>query len=111
MSLDIYLVRDYCDKCGRGDDEVYWRNITHNVSNMWREAGVYDSLYESHGQKASQHIDKLERGLELMLNHFEEYKRLDASNGWGKAEHAIAFLYFTLKAFREYPGAQIRVSK
>lgn len=104
MSLDIHL-SDVVET------EVFWQNITHNVNKMWRKAGVYEALYESHGKRAGEFVEILEAGLEDMLNNFGDYKKLDAENGWGKTEHAIRFLYFTLKAFKQYPNGTIGVSR
>lgn len=115
MSLDLYLhARKVCPHCasffGLGD-ELWWRNITHNVTEMWGKAGVYDAFYMSEGHQAMEYVSVLERGLTLMVEDFKEYKALDAPNGWGRAEHAVAFLWAAYVAFRNNPEAMIRVSK
>ncbi len=44
MSLDFYLQDNYCGHCGRGD-EVFHRNITHNLGSMAKAAGIYLALW------------------------------------------------------------------
>lgn len=38
MSLDIWLTATI-------ETEVVSKNITHNVSKMWREAGIYEAIW------------------------------------------------------------------
>jgi len=115
MSLDLYLnTPDTCPHCGgelRGGTELWWQNITHNVTPMWAKAGVYDALYESDGHRASEYIEALEAGVKDMREHFTDYEKLDSPNGWGLAKHALPWLERTLVAFKENPTATIRVSK
>ena len=79
MSLDVMLfaVRRI---------EVYESNITHNLSGMAREAGIYECLWrpEEIGiTKAEQLIKPLEEGLALLKREPEHFKKFDAPNGWG----------------------------
>jgi hypothetical protein len=110
MSLDIYLYNNYCNHCGRGD-AVLDSNMTHNVTPMWKKAGVYDALYMSHGHKAQEYIMALENGVADFESNYEEYKKLDSPNGWGLAKHALPFLKEVLEAFRKNPDAVIGISK
>ena len=111
MSLDLYLESDVCPHCGRGDGELFWQNYTHNVTPMWSKAGVYDALYMSHGHKAEEYIEALERGVADMEANLAEYEKLNPPNGWGSAVTALPWLRRVLDAFKANPGATIRVSK
>lgn len=111
MSLDIYLVGSHCEHCGRDGETFYDANITHNVIPMWSKADVYEALYMSDGHKASEYIDALERGVAHFEANYAEYQLLHASNGWGKAEHALPWLKKTHAAFKQHPDAIINVSK
>lgn len=111
MSLDIYLHGADCEHCGRGGETLYDANITHNLTPMWRKAGVYDALYMSKGHKAAEYIEVLERGVADFQANYDEYRKLDSPNGWGLAKHALPFLEQTAAAFKANPTAIVHVSK
>lgn len=115
MSLDLYVngttTCPHCRKAVPLDTEAWSRNITHNVTEMWRKAGVYEALYESDGHQCKEYTRSLEYGLTAMLESFADYKLLDAANGWGRAEHALAFLWDAYRTFRDNPEGVIHVSK
>jgi hypothetical protein len=105
MSLDLYLE---CRAC----NQSFWtRNITHNLGPMWREAGVYDALYQSQGMKADEVRAVVLAGLDAMKREPERFKAFNAPNGWGLHEHAVAFLESFIAAIYEHPDAVIRVSR
>jgi hypothetical protein len=110
VSLDIYL----SGQCDVGTDEpikveLYEANITHNVTPMWRKAGVYEALYKSDGKMAKEVGDVIKRGVCLMELHPDEYKKLNPPNGWGSYEGALEFLFEFAMACDRYPKAIIRV--
>jgi hypothetical protein len=107
MSLDFYLeaVRP---------TEVYWRNITHNLGAMAREAGIYDCLWQpdEHGMtKAAQIIAPLEAGIALMVSDPERFKKHNPANGWGDYDSLLSFARNTLVACGENPDADVRISR
>lgn len=102
MSLDFILV-----DC----NEVYSGNMTHNVTDMWREAGVYNALYNSHGLKAWLIIDQLAAGIGDMVTFPEKYKNMDSENGWGTYDRALPFLIEVYKNCKKNPGARIEIDK
>jgi hypothetical protein len=104
MSLDIYLSAVV-------ELEVVSKNITHNLTPMWREAGVYYALYDSEGETAAEILPVLEKGLIKMLADPEKYKKLDSPNGWGTYEHAVPWLTELIAEFKKYPQGMISVSK
>jgi len=94
--------------------EVLSVNITHNLGKMANEAGIYNILWrpDENGYKsASDIIDILEKGLNNMKARPEYYKQFDSPNGWGLYEHFIPWLETVLEVCKEYPDAEIRVSR
>jgi hypothetical protein len=107
MSLDVYLeeVRP---------TEVYWRNITHNLVPMADKAGIYQHLWrpdEIGVRKASQLIEPLRKGLALLQDEPERFKRLNPDNGWGSYEGLVQFVDDYLKACIANPDATVRACR
>lgn len=103
MSLDFSLYKTQ-------PTEVFSGNATHNLGRMWHKAGIHDALYESKDKLASSIILFLEAGLEKMKAEPDEYRKLNAPNGWGTYEGAIRFLEEVISACKEYPDAKIYIS-
>jgi hypothetical protein len=79
MSLDFYLKRTQ-------PTVVFDRNITHNLSTMAREAGIYEVLWHPNERgyiKAKEIIPVLEEGLRQLQADPERFKKFDSPNGWG----------------------------
>lgn len=107
MSLDVYLT----DENG---DEVYWANITHNLTGMAAEAGIYKHLWrpdEIGITKAAQLIEPVSAGLALMVSEPSRFHAFDASNGWGTYRDFIPFVAEYVEACRKHPNADVRVSR
>lgn len=118
MSLDVYLVKKIpaCECCGREAEEqsLYDANITHNLGKMAEEAGIYKHLWrpEEIGiTMAGQLIEPLSRGLELMKEEPEHFKKFDSPNGWGLYVHFVPWIEKYLEACKEHPDAEIEVSR
>jgi hypothetical protein len=111
VSLDIELVASV-DTGGAEPftAHIHEQNITHNVSPMWREAGVYEALYESHGRRAGDFLPALRAGVGIMRSNPSRFTRLNPSNGWGSYDTALPWLEAWLRACEEHPKATIRVS-
>jgi hypothetical protein len=106
MSLDFYLEDD-------AGGQLYWRNITHNLGRMAREAGIYECLWRpgEHGLEiAEQVIPKLREGLTALVCDPPRFKHFDAPNGWGLYEHFVPFCIDVLEACMENPKAKVRAS-
>jgi hypothetical protein len=106
MSLDFYLERTQ-------PTTVFSRNITHNLTKMASEAGIYKALWkpnESGYYKAEQIIPILLKGLELLEGDPERFQKFNSPNGWGMYEHFVPFVKAVLEACEEYPDADIAVS-
>lgn len=107
MSLDVYLsaVRS---------TTVYDSNITHNLTGMAAEAGIYKHLWrpdEIGITKAAQLIEPLRAGLELLRADPERFQKHNAPNGWGMYEHFVPFVEGYLKACEENTDADVSVSR
>jgi hypothetical protein len=106
MSLDFYLERTQPTR-------VFSRNITHNLTKMASEAGIYEVLWHpsEHGyQKAEQAIPVLRKGLALLEAKPKRFEKFNSKNGWGMYEHFVPFVRAVLEACEEYPDADIVVS-
>lgn len=111
MSLDVYLSTNWCERCERGD-EVFTANITHNLGDMAKEAGIYRHLWrpdELGITKAGDLVLDLTVGLSDLLKNPDKYRKLNPENGWGSYEGLVRFTRDYLEACREYPDARVRV--
>lgn len=107
MSLDVYLeaVRP---------TEVYWRNITHNLTTMADEAGIYAAIWRPEDigvKKAADLIGELTNGLDLLESDPERFKKFNPENGWGDYRALVDFVKGYLQACKEKPDADVRVSR
>lgn len=85
MSLDVTLYDGWCSACQRGD-EVFSRNITHNLGNMAVAAGIYEAVWrpaEVGIRYAGELIEILEAGISKMERSPDWFRQFDAKNGWG----------------------------
>ncbi len=107
MSLDVYLT-------AVRPTDVFEGNVTHNLGGMASEAGIYKHLWrpdEIKITKAEQLIEPLTVGLLLLISNPERFKKLNPDNGWGDYEGLVEFVRSYLKACKENPDAEIRVSR
>jgi len=107
MSLDVILTAVRPTK-------VYSRNITHNVNDMAKAAGIYYPLWrpdEIGITKAQQLIEPLTLGLALLLNDSTQFKALNPVNGWGSYDTLVDFVRDYLTACIETPDADVSVSR
>lgn len=118
MSLDLLLCfelcaacRSLCDTslCPKEDAGSNISGCTHNLVPMWREAGVYEALYESHGSSAGDHLDTLRAGLKAMQDEPDRFKKHNPANGWGAYEGAIDVLTAWIAHCAQYPKAKLAV--
>lgn len=104
MSLSIYLTTPT-------ETDVVYKNITHNLSPMWREAGLYDALYESEGKTAQEVLPILEEGLKVLVSQPERFIKFDSPNGWGTYKNAVPWLADLINEFKKYPDGKIEISR
>lgn len=101
MSLDIYL-----------KNTVHEQNITHNMTAMAEEAGIYDCLWrpkENDYWNAKDLIEPLARAIEDMKERPEHYKKFNPENGWGSYDDFVPWLEELLRACRTFPDAEVAV--
>jgi hypothetical protein len=112
MSLDIWLTIGV-DTGGPEPYEItlYDANYTHNVTPMWRKAGIYEALYESDGKQAGEILPMLRAGIVDMERKPNAYIALNPSNGWGSYETALPWLRKFTAACERHPKAVIGVWK
>lgn len=112
MSLDIWLeVPERCPNCGHELQRVgrpsY--NYTHNVTPMWKKAGVYDAFYRSDGEKVTaEYLQTLQQGVQRFEAAPSEFEKLNPSNRWGSARDALDFLKTWAQECEAFPDAIIR---
>ncbi len=121
MSLDVYLIHKeetICSHCGHkeqaGEHTAYEGNITHNLGNMAKAAGIYDAMWHPeaiNATTAADLIQPLQKGLEMLKADPKHFEQFNASNGWGLYKHFVPFVEEYLDACINYPGAEIRVSR
>jgi len=116
MSLDVYLTdpkgtEKECLHCGSTyteNEELFSANITHNLANMAREAGVYEYLWrpdEVGVERARELIKPLKVALKDMKKRPEHYKQFNAENGWGLYRNFVPWIERYLDACIEYPDS------
>lgn len=107
MSLDVYLME-------MKPTEVYWANITHNLTVMANEAGIYWAIWrpEEIGiTKAADLVPLLEDGLAKLKADPAKYEQFNANNGWGLYKNFVPFVEKYLQACRDNPNATVEVSR
>ena len=107
MSLDVYLTVTK-------PTEVFEWNITHNLGQMAREAGIYEALWrpeEINVTTAEQLVPLLETGLEKLKADPIRFRRFNPENGWGNYEGLVKFVEKYLEACIENPDAEVRVCR
>jgi hypothetical protein len=91
---------------------VFSGNITHNLSAMADEAGIYAHLWRPEDigiTKAHQLIEPLKNALASMQSDPERFKAFDSPNGWGLYENFVPWIAGYLEACIDYPDADVSV--
>ena len=110
MSLDVYL------ECPCCKIEVYSANITHNVNEIAKKAGVYMHLWRPDEMEppitlASELVAPLESAVKYLGDNFYNLMAMEPKNGWGTVGGLQEFVVLYLNACREFPNAKVRVSR
>jgi hypothetical protein len=107
MSLDVYLERE-------DGQNLYWRNITHNLNKMAVTAGIYEYLWrpEEIGiTTAHQLIEPISKGIAFLSMYRTICEQDTPPNRWGNWQNLYDFCCDYLKACSEHPMASVRVSR
>lgn len=95
-------------------DELFSANVTHNLTDMADEAGIYQHLWrpdELGITKAHQLIEPLAKGVELMQREPDRFKALNPKNGWGSYDNFVPWIQRYISACRDYPDADVSVCR
>lgn len=110
MSLDVTL---YVEVDGN-KVELFWSNITHNLTRMAKAAGIYEATWrpDEHGFTHARDISGILRvGLETLKMNPAHFRQFDASNGWGTYDDFVPWLEEYLAVLEKYPSALIEVER
>jgi hypothetical protein len=138
MSLDVSLYRiKYVSydmvNFHEEKEELYGANITHNLCEMAEQAGIYKALwrpYQLHKDYvysedykivmafedsvtifASDLIEIIEQGLDLLKNRPDYFSKFDSPNGWGTYVHFVPFVEKYLAVLKQYPNSIVIVDR
>ena len=103
MSLDVGLV-------AIRQTSVYDLNITHNLTKMANEAGIYKHLWRPEELGIIHAIDliaPLNEGLSRLKAEPELFKKFNPENGWGDYETLVEFVEDYIVACVKNPDATI----
>jgi hypothetical protein len=107
MSLDVTLTKVM-------PTTVFSSNITHNLGEMAKAAGIYEALWrpEEIGiTHAAQLIEPLRVGLALLKYDPKSFEKFNSPNGWGMYEHFVPMVEQYLEACKANPDAEVSVSR
>lgn len=89
---------------------IYDADITHNLTGMAKEAGIYELLWRGSGV-ARDMIAPLTEAIGLMESDPERFRAFDAKNDWGTYDDFLPWLRRLLIACLDNPEATIEVSR
>jgi len=105
MSLTVFLE----DDSGR---DIYRANITHNLAEMARQAGLYTAIWRpeeiSEEPKAYDLIGPTVLGLNTLISRPGVFERFEPANKWGSYEELVLWVIRYLEALRINPGARVQ---
>lgn len=107
MGLDVYL-----EGIPKEPILLYSGGVTHNLTRMAQEAGLYYALWrpDEHGYThAHQLVPILTEGLRLLKNEPNRFSTFNPTNGWGDYDGFVEFVEKYLIACTSYPDATVRV--
>ena len=109
MSLDVSLTLDG----GAGHSATaYEANITHNLTKMASEAGLYEACWKPEElgvTTAKQLAPFLSVGLVRLVNDPERFRSFNPANGWGDYDGFVEFVRKYRDACLMYPKAEVSV--
>jgi len=95
-------------------DIVYSACITHNLTSMANEAGLYKCIWyanENGIYLAFQMIDLLKKGLDTLKRNPKHFRKFNPKNGWGNYESFVQFIEGYLEACINAPDAVVLVHR
>lgn len=134
MGLNVKLLSDKkerhsCYACNQDyyeNIELYSGETTHNLTEMAKEAGLYEVLWRPYRLLGIEDEDEdeyllvirakfliplLEIGLKKLESDPDYYHTFNSENGWGLYEHFVPFVRNYLEACKENPSAKVEVCR
>lgn len=102
MSLDFRL--------HSGDAVVFDGSITHNLTDMAKELGIYNMLWrnsETSFSYGGTMVEALRNAIKQMLENEGYYKEFNPKNGWGTYVDFLEFLKNLLISCVIYPLSEV----
>jgi len=112
MSLDVYLTvpSPVTRLSGSETNEVYSANITHNLNEMAKAAGLYECIWrpeEVGVTKAGKLVAQLAAGLSSLVSDPAKFKAMNPAKGRGSYAGLVAFVTGYAIACAENPDADV----
>lgn len=117
MSLDLYLLAYVDTGAAEPFRCVIWeRNITHNLNQMAKAAGLYGVLWRPEECEppvvlARDALPLVRAGLAKLVSHPSEFRKHNPENGWGSYEGLVRFTTAFLAACEEHPLAKVEADR
>lgn len=120
MSLDITLTIHGKITYDNGltyedySEDVFEKNITHNLTTMADECGLYEIMWRPENMgitKAGDATLFLLNGILELKSNRQKYEQYNPSNGWGSYDGLLRCAESYLEACELYPNAIITVSR
>jgi len=107
MSLDVYLTKVQ-------PTEVYSANITHNLGEMAKAAGIYQHLWhpEDIGMTKAVHlVAPLRSALDWLKGSPAYFEKYNPKNGLGTYQDFVQFVEKYMMACASHPDAEVKASR
>jgi len=91
MSADVWIEREACATCGRGEDRADDMNLTYNLTPMLRAAGM-PPWRDFMGMRARAAGAIWQRVVDELRSDRERFEAMNPPNGWGSYEQAVEVL-------------------
>jgi hypothetical protein len=111
-------------KCDTGGEELYKEidvyNLTHNLTEMAAECGLYEPLWRPYitaGKKEGDEIycyeivECLKKGIECAKANEKKLRELSPENGWGTYEGLLRSATKLLELCEKYPKGIVEVDR
>ena len=89
LSADVWIIRDTCPTCGRGNDnDRDDLNVTYNLSTMLTRAGFvgWRNVLDKPAPKVGRHILAV---LDRMARDPDRWRQMNPVNGWGDYDSCL----------------------
>ena len=114
MSWDVSIQRDSlivheCPDCsGHPQDPRFEVNITYNVGNMLRRAGIHPKVLD--GMSVEEALPIVKNGYAIMYDNPDYFRQFRPDNGWGTVKSTLDALRDLLNALEHgsHPDDKVR---